>query len=168
MRKRNQVFERSFPFLPSPRVIRHFSIWTRFLSLPLSLSLSLTYLSISRSLVRSLAILEISNEPFSFRIERCNHFLTMDLKIQWNLFDVSRHFDSIFFSSINFFFLFFFQRIIRLESENVWFLKIHTFSRFILGSIGSARVAIFGKLLINFYRGKIVNNFDKIILQSRL
>lgn len=74
--------------------------------LSLSLSLSLTYLSISLSLVRSLGILEISNEPFSFRIERCNHFLTMDLKIQWNLFDVSRHFDSIFFSSMNFFFFF--------------------------------------------------------------
>ena len=95
-----------FRFSPPP-VLHAIFRFEHASSPPLSLSLSLTYLSISLSLVRSLAILEISNEPFSFRIERCNHFLTMDLKIQWNLFDVSRHFDSIFFSSMNFFFLFF-------------------------------------------------------------
>lgn len=165
MRKGNQVFERSFPFLPSPRVTRHFSIWTRFLSSSLFLSLSLIYLSISLSLVRSLAILEISNEPFSFRIERCNHFLTMDLKMEFIRCFSTLRFHFFFIDEL--FLSFFFERIIRLESENVWFLKIHTFSRFILGSIGSVRVAIFGKLLINFYRGKFVNNFDKI-LQSRL
>ena len=95
-----------FRFSPPP-VLHAIFRFEHASSPPLSLSLSLTYLSISLSLARSLAILEISNEPFSFRIERCNHFLTMDLKIQWNLFDVSRHFDSIFFSSMNFFFLFF-------------------------------------------------------------